>query len=139
MRHVMDWYFTWQTQPFPYSSYTLFVAEVASTLNEALLIHYLLQNTNDKALRMYIINHALETFRTTLFRQTLFAEFERDAHARAEAGEALTPELLSDMFKTLNDKYYSAAVAVDQQIAVYGARIPHLYSSFSAYQYSTGI
>lgn len=139
MGHAMHSYFTWQTQPFPYSSYTLFVAEVASTLNEALLIHYLLQNTNDKALRMYIINHALETFRTTLFRQTLFAEFERDAHARAEGGEALTPELLSGMFKTLNDKYYGAAVAVDQQIEVEWARIPHFYSSFYVYQYATGI
>ncbi|HEX6818848.1 MAG TPA: oligoendopeptidase F, partial [Ktedonobacterales bacterium] len=90
MGHSMHSYFTWQTQPFPYSSYTLFVAEVASTLNEALLTHYLLRTSTDKALRMYVINHALETFRTTLYRQTLFAEFERDAHARAEAGEALT-------------------------------------------------
>src|SRR5262245_46809192 len=139
MGHSMHSYFTWQTQPFPYSSYTLFVAEVASTLNEALLTSYLLQETTDRALRMYIINHALETFRTTLYRQTLFAEFERDAHARAEAGEALTPELLSSLFKVLNDKYYGPVVMVDDQIAIEWARIPHFYSSFYVFQYATGI
>lgn len=139
MGHSMHSYFTWQTQPFPYSSYTLFVAEVASTLNEALLTHYLLRTSSDKALRMYVINHALETFRTTLYRQTLFAEFERDAHMRAEAGEALTPELLSEMFRALNVKYYGAEVAVDQRIEIEWARIPHFYSSFYVYQYATGI
>ncbi len=139
MGHSMHSYFTWQTQPFPYGSYTLFVAEVASTLNEALLTHYLLQNTSDRALRMYIVNHALETFRTTLYRQTLFAEFERDAHARAEAGEALTPELLSASFKALNEKYYGPVVAVDDLIEIEWARIPHFYSSFYVYQYATGI
>ncbi|MGH2487787.1 MAG: M3 family oligoendopeptidase, partial [Ktedonobacterales bacterium] len=139
MGHSMHSYFTWQTQPFPYSSYTLFVAEVASTLNEALLTHYLLRSTTDKALRMYVINHALETFRTTLYRQTLFAEFEHDAHARAEAGEALTPELLSANFRALNQKYYGAQVTVDEQIEIEWARIPHFYSSFYVYQYATGI
>ena len=139
MGHSMHSYFTWQTQPYPYSSYTLFVAEVASTLNEALLTHFLLQGTSDRALRMYIINHALETFRTTLYRQTLFAEFEREAHARAEGGEALTPELLSSIFKGLNDKYYGAVVTVDDLIENEWARIPHFYSSFYVYQYATGI
>jgi oligoendopeptidase F len=139
MGHSMHSYFTWKNQPFPYSSYTLFVAEVASTLNEALLTHFLLQTTEDKALRMYVINHALETFRGTLYRQTLFAEFERTAHARAEAGEALTPELLSAIFKDLNDKYYGPVVNVDKLIEVEWARIPHFYSSFYVYQYATGI
>jgi oligoendopeptidase F len=139
MGHSMHSYFTWKNQPFPYSSYTLFVAEVASTLNEALLTHFLLQTTEDKALRMYVINHALETFRGTLYRQTLFAEFERTAHARAEAGEALTPELLSAIFKELNDKYYGPVVNVDKLIEVEWARIPHFYSSFYVYQYATGI
>ncbi len=106
--HSMHSYFTRKTQPYPYGNYTLFVAEVASTLNEALLTHYLLKTTEDRALRMYIINHALETYRTTLYRQTLFAEFERDAHARAEGGESLTPELLCQIFKGLNDQYYGA-------------------------------
>ncbi|MGH2517274.1 MAG: oligoendopeptidase F, partial [Ktedonobacterales bacterium] len=139
MGHSMHSFFTWQNQPFPYSSYTLFVAEVASTLNEALLTHYLLQTTTDKSLRMYVINHALETFRGTLYRQTLFAEFERAAHARAEAGEALTPELLSAAFKEINDRYYGPVVNVDKLIEIEWARIHHFYSSFYVYQYATGI
>ncbi|WIG62042.1 MAG: Oligoendopeptidase F [Ktedonobacterales bacterium] len=139
MGHSMHSYFTWQTQPFPYASYTLFVAEVASTLNEALLTHYLLHNTTDTSVRKYVLNHALETFRTTLYRQTLFAEFEREAHRRAEAGEALTPELLSSVFKGLNDKYYGPVVTVDELIENEWARIPHFYSSYYVYQYATGI
>lgn len=139
MGHSMHSYFTWQTQPYPYSSYTLFVAEVASTLNEALLTHSLWQTTTDRSLRMYVINHALETFRTTLYRQTLFAEFERDMHAQAEAGEALTPESLGAIFKRLNDTYYGPVVQVDDLIANEWARIPHFYSSFYVYQYATGI
>jgi oligoendopeptidase F len=137
--HSMHSFFTWKNQPFPYGSYTLFVAEVASTLNEALMTHYLLQHTEDRALRMYVINHALETYRTTLYRQTLFAEFEREAHKRAEAGESLTPELLNSIFKGLNEKYYGAEVTVDDLIGVEWARIPHFYSSFYVYQYATGI
>ena len=139
MGHSMHSYFTWGAQPYPYSSYTLFVAEVASTLNEALLTHYLLQTHDDRALKLYVINHALETYRTTLYRQTLFAEFERDIHARAEAGEALTPEVLSAVYKGLNDKYYGAEVNVDSLIEMEWARIPHFYSSFYVYQYATGI
>jgi len=139
MGHSMHSYFTWGAQPYPYSSYTLFVAEVASTLNEALLTAHLLKNTTDKALRMYIVNHALETYRGTLYRQTLFAEFEREAHAKAEAGEALTPELLSAIFRGLNDKYYGPVVTVDDEIDIEWARIPHFYSSFYVYQYATGI
>ncbi|HEX8996694.1 MAG TPA: oligoendopeptidase F [Ktedonobacterales bacterium] len=139
MGHSMHSYFTWRTQPYPYSSYTLFVAEVASTLNEALLTSYLLQRAEDPALKLYVINHALETYRTTLYRQTLFAEFERDAHTRAEAGEALTPELLSAVYKGLNDKYYGPEVEVDNLIEIEWARIPHFFSSFYVYQYATGI
>jgi oligoendopeptidase F len=135
----MHSYFTWRTQPFPYAHYTLFVAEVASTLNEALLTHYLLQTASDPALKLYVVNHALETYRTTLYRQTLFAEFERDIHAQAEAGEALTPESLSALYKRLNDTYYGPEVAVDDLIEIEWARIPHFYSSFYVYQYATGI
>lgn len=137
--HSMHSYLTWQTQPYPYGSYTLFVAEVASTLNEALLTHYLLANQQDRALRLYIINHALETFRTTLYRQTLFAEFERNVHTRAEAGEALTPEVFHTIFKGLNERYYGPEVKVDDLIGVEWARIPHFYSNFYVYQYATGI
>jgi oligoendopeptidase F len=139
MGHSMHSYFTRSSQPFQYADYTLFVAEVASTCNEALLTDYLLKNTDDKALRMYIINHALEGFRTTLFRQTLFAEFEMQAHAAAEAGQALTPEYLCSIFKALNEKYYGAEVIVDDAIEIEWARIPHFYSSFYVYQYATGI
>jgi oligoendopeptidase F len=137
--HSMHSYFTWRTQPYVYGQYTIFVAEVASTLNEALLTSYLLQTTQDRALRLYIINHYLESFRTTLYRQTLFAEFERAIHARAEAGEALTPELLTTVYKGLNDKYYGPSVTVDELIGVEWARIPHFYYNFYVYQYATGI
>jgi oligoendopeptidase F len=139
MGHALHSFFTWRTQPYPYGGYTLFLAEVASTLNEALLTHYLLQNTSDRALRLYVLNHALETYRGTLFRQTLFAEFERDMHVRAEAGEALTPELLNGAYKALNDRYYGAVADVDDAIAIEWARIPHFYSSYYVYQYATGI
>ncbi|HZC05808.1 MAG TPA: oligoendopeptidase F [Ktedonobacterales bacterium] len=139
MGHSMHSYFTWRTQPYQYGSYTLFVAEVASTLNEALLTHYLLQTADDRALKLYVVNHALETFRGTLYRQTLFAEFEREIHAKAEAGEALTSELLCKVYKGLNDKYYGAEVAVDDLIEIEWSRIPHFYSSFYVYQYATGI
>jgi oligoendopeptidase F len=139
MGHAMHSHFTWSTQPFIYGDYTTFVAEVASTLNEALLTQYLLRTTQDRALRLYIINHYLDGIRGTLFRQTLFAEFEREIHARAEAGEALTPELLTQLYKRLNDQYYGPAARVDDLIAIEWARIPHFYSSFYVYQYATGI
>jgi oligoendopeptidase F len=137
--HSMHSYFTRSTQPYPYGNYTLFVAEVASTCNEALLRHYLLQTVQDKAVRALVVNDALEGFRTTLYRQALFAEFEREAHGRAEAGEALTPEFLCKIFKALNDKYYGPVCVVDEMIEVEWARIPHFYSPFYVYQYSTGI
>ncbi len=137
--HSLHSYFTRETQPFHYGDYTIFVAEVASTLNEALLTHHLLQTTSDAGLRMYILNHALETFRATLYRQTLFAEFERDIHAKAESGEALTHEALSAAFKALNDKYYGPVVNVDDTIAIEWARIPHFYYNFYVFQYATGI
>jgi oligoendopeptidase F len=139
MGHAMHSYFTWGTQPYPYGNYTIFLAEVASTLNEALLTHHLLQTTQDKALRLYVINHYLESFRTTLYRQTLFAEFEREIHTRAEAGEALTPDLFCAIYKDLNERYYAPAVAVDDLIAIEWARIPHFYSTYYVYQYATGI
>jgi oligoendopeptidase F len=137
--HSMHSYFTRRTQPFHYGDYTIFVAEVASTLNEALLTQHLLSTTTDRGLRMYVLNHALESFRTTLYRQALFAEFERDIHARAEAGEALTHETFSAMFKALNDKYYGPAVTVDDAISIEWARIPHFYYNFYVFQYATGI
>ena len=137
--HSMHSFHSRQTQPYCYGDYTLFVAEVASICNEMLLTHQLLKNTDDPALKRYVINHALDGFRGTMFRQTLFAEFERDAHARAEAGEALTPEMLCGLYMNLNRKYYGAVVSLDDLVEIEWARIPHFYSSFYVYQYATGI
>lgn len=137
--HSMHSYLTRKSQPYCYGSYTLFVAEVASICNEMLLAHYLLKTTQDRSLRMYIINHVLETFRTTLFRQCLFAAFEKEAHEKAEAGEALTPDLLCQIYRDLNQKYYGAVVDVDGLLEVEWSRIPHFYNSFYVYQYATGM
>jgi oligoendopeptidase F len=137
--HSMHSFYTRRTQPYPYGDYTIFVAEVASTLNEALLTHYLLETVTDKPLRMYIINHYLEGFRATLYRQTLFADFERQIHAMAEAGEALTAESLSKVYKDLNVAYYGGETNVDNLTEIEWARIPHFYYNFYVYQYATGI
>lgn len=137
--HSMHSYFTRTKQPYAYGDYTIFVAEVASTCNEALLRQHLLDTIKDKAVRMLVINDALEGFRTTLFRQTLFAEFEREAHALAEQGGALTPDVLAEIYKRLNNRYYSAGCIVDDLIENEWMRIPHFYSSFYVYQYATGI
>jgi len=138
--HSMHSYFTRRTQPFPYGGYTIFVAEVASTFNEALLTDHLLKQTDDKKLRMYLINHYLEQFRTTLYRQTMFAEFEHLTHQKAEKNAALTPDLLCSMYYELNQKYYGTeGMTVDKAIEMEWARIPHFYRPFYVYQYSTGL
>ncbi len=137
--HSMHSYFTRRTQPYVYGDYTIFLAEVASTLNETLLTDYLLKQTNDRKLRAYLVNQQLERFRTTLFRQTMFAEFELDIHTRAEAGEAITPDQLNSLYRDLNVRYYGSEVAPDQEISIEWARIPHFYWAFYVYQYATGI
>lgn len=137
--HSMHSWFSRKNQPYPYSGYTLFVAEVASTCNEALLAHHLLSETDDPNVRKYILNHQLETVRLTLVRQTLFAEFEKIAHEKAEAGEALTPDALCQIHLDLNRKYYEPAAKIDDAIGIEWARIPHFYNSFYVYQYATGI
>lgn len=137
--HSLHSYHTNETQPYVYANYSLFVAEVASTANEALLTHYLLQRTNDKKLRSYLINNELEKFRGTLFRQTMFAEFEREAHRMAEAGEPLTPDTLSSMYKELNRRYFGPDVVIDDLIELEWMRIPHFYRAFYVFQYATGI
>jgi oligoendopeptidase F len=139
MGHSIHTYFSQKNQPFVYSDYTLFVAEVASTLNEELLTQHLLATTSDRTLRAAVVNHSLEQFRTTLYRQTMFAEFEKEAHRRAEAGEALTPDLLAEIHSALNDKYYGAEVETEPLIGVEWARIPHFYRNFYVYKYSTGM
>ncbi len=137
--HSMHSFYTRSNQPYPYGDYTIFVAEVASTLNEGLLTHYLLQNTQDTKTRLAILNHALEDIRGTLFRQTMFAEFEQQIHKQAEQGEPLTADSLSAMYKALNEKYYGGETVVDELIGVEWARIPHFYYNFYVYQYATGI
>ena len=137
--HSMHSYYTRKYQPYQYGDYTIFVAEVASTLNEGLLTEHLLKTTSDRALRLAILNHSLEGFRGTLFRQTMFAEFEQQIHSRAEQGEPLTANTLSALFHALNEKYYGGETFIDELIDIEWARIPHFYSSFYVYQYSTGI
>lgn len=139
MGHAMHSYYTNKTQPYIYSEYKIFVAEVASTVNESLLINYLLSVTQDRKERAYLLNHYLEEFRGTLFRQTMFAEFEKIIHSLAENGEALTAQEFCRIYRELNQKYFSPEVVIDDEIAFEWARIPHFYSSFYVYKYATGI
>jgi len=137
--HSMHSFFTRSQQPFHYGDYSIFVAEVASTLNENLLTDYLLRTNNDPAVRLAILNQTLEDIRGTLYRQTMFAEFEQLVHSHAEEGEPLTADSLSEMYYDLNQKYYGGVARVDELINIEWARIPHFYSSFYVYQYATGI
>lgn len=137
--HSMHSFFTRSFQPYQYGDYTIFVAEVASTLNEGLLTQYLLKTNTDPAVLLPVLNHSLEGFRGTLFRQTMFAEFEQQIHSSAEQGEPLTADTLSKMYRALNEKYYGAEVTVDDLIDIEWARIPHFYYNFYVYQYATGI
>ncbi|HTI15141.1 MAG TPA: oligoendopeptidase F [Dictyobacter sp.] len=137
--HSMHSYFTRSHQPYQYGDYTIFVAEVASTLNEGLLTEYLLKNTSDKAVRIALLNHSLEDIRATLFRQTMFAEFEQEIHSQSEHGEPLTADTLTDMYYNLNKKYYGGEAIIDDSIGIEWARIPHFYYNFYVYQYATGI
>jgi len=116
--HSMHSFYTRNYQPYQYGDYTIFVAEVASTLNEELLTEYLLKKTTDRALRLAILNHSLEGFRGTLFRQTMFAEFEQQIHNRAEQGEPLTADMLSALYHTLNEKYYGGETVIDELINI---------------------
>ncbi|WP_434310813.1 oligoendopeptidase F [Hominifimenecus sp. rT4P-3] len=136
--HAMHSYLSNQNQPAVYADYVIFVAEVASTCNEALLMHYLLNRTKDKKRRAYLLNYFLEQFRTTLYRQTMFAEFEEKIHAMAEEGEALTADVLKNLYYQLNQLYYGEHVTVDEEIAIEWARVPHFYYNFYVYQYATG-
>lgn len=138
MGHALHSYFSDEAQPYRYAQYTIFLAEVASTLNEALLMEHLLKNTQDKKQKMYLLTYYADQFRTTVFRQTMFAEFEKIIHSKAAAGEALTPQTLSEIYYDLNKKYYGPEMVVDEDIAMEWARIPHFYTSFYVYKYATG-
>lgn len=138
MGHAMHSYFSNKTQPSIYAGYKIFVAEVASTCNEILLMEYLLSNTTDKKERAYLLNHYLDSFKGTVYRQTMFAEYERETNRLAEAGESLTADVLSKVYYDLNCKYYGPDMVSDPEIAVEWARIPHFYYNFYVYQYATG-
>jgi oligoendopeptidase F len=137
--HSMHSFFTRKSQPFVYGDYTIFVAEVASTLNEALLTDYMLKTRDDPVLRRHLIVEQLEAIRTTIIRQTMFAEFELDIHARAEQGEPLTADSLSKPYYDLVARYHGPQVTLDDEIALEWGRIPHFYYNFYVYQYATGL
>ncbi|OJV66723.1 MAG: oligoendopeptidase F [Clostridiales bacterium 38-18] len=136
--HSMHSYLTRENQPYVYGNYSIFVAEVASTTNEALLNDYLLKTITDSEKKKYILNHYLEQFRGTIFRQTMFAEFERDIHKHVEEGGALTAEFLNQHYYDLNKKYFGPDVIIDEAIKYEWSRIPHMYYNFYVYQYATG-
>lgn len=136
--HAMHSYHSNEKQPYETADYRIMVAEVASTVNETLMMQYLLGRETDPVKRAYLINQQLESYRTTCFRQTMFAEFELKAHRMAENGEPLTVESLSRVYRELNELYY-AGVVVDDDIASEWMRIPHFYNAFYVYQYATGI
>ena len=138
MGHSIHSYYSRKEQSYYYAGYTLFCAEVASTTNEALLIHYLINKETDKKKKLYLINQELEQIRTTVFRQLMFAEFELKTHEAIENGESLTSEVLCKMWKDLNIKYFGEDMNVDEEISIEWARIPHFYSDFYVYQYATG-
>ena len=138
MGHAMHTFYSNENQPYVYAGYRIFVAEVASTCNEAILINYLLGKCDDEKERKYLINHYLEQFKGTLFRQTMFAEFEMTTHAMAEAGEVLSAESLCNVYRDLNKKYFGEDMVIDEEIALEWARIPHFYTPFYVYQYATG-
>ena len=138
MGHSLHSYYSHENQPYIYSGYKIFVAEVASTVNEALLMEYMLNKTSDKFQKMYLLNHYLEQFRGTVYRQTMFAEFERIIHDKAEKGEALTPDMLSELYGELNRKYYGPDMVIDEEIKMEWARVPHFYNAFYVYKYATG-
>ena len=138
MGHSMHSYYSKNNQPYLYSGYKIFVAEVASTLNELLLINYLLKNASSKEEKIYLLNYYLEQFRTTVYRQTMFAEFEKICHGKVENGEPLTAEDFNNIYYDLNKKYYGESSEVNEDIALEWARIPHFYSNFYVYKYATG-
>ncbi len=137
--HSVHSYYTRKTQAYPYGNYSIFVAEVASTTNESLLNDYLLKTINDEQKRIYLLNHYLEGFRGTVFRQTMFAEFEHLIHQKAQNSEALTADSLTKDYYELNKKYYGVEdMVIDEEIGLEWSRIPHFYYNYYVYQYATG-
>ena len=137
MGHSMHSYYSRKNQPYPTSDYTMFCAEVASTTNEELTLNYLLDGETDRKKRIYLLNQRLERIRSTIYRQTMFASFERAVHERNQQGENTTAEELGRMWKALNAKYFGPDVVIDDGIAMEWARIPHFYTPFYVYVYAT--
>jgi len=136
--HSLHSYYTHANQPYRYGNYSIFVAEVASTCNEALLNDYMLKNTKSEKEQLYLLNNFLEGFRGTVFRQTMFAEFEHEIHMQAQNGEALTADKLTEIYYDLNKKYFGDNIVIDDHIGLEWARIPHFYMGYYVYQYATG-
>ena len=138
MGHAIHSYLSNKNQPVVYADYVIFVAEVASTCNESLLMQHLLKTTTDKKRRAYLINYFLEQFRTTLYRQTMFAEFELKINEMSENGESLTADVLCELYRKLNLLYYGEDIIIDHELDMEWARIPHFYYNYYVYQYATG-
>jgi len=138
MGHAMHSFYSAANQPYPTSDYVIFTAETASTTNEVLLIDYMLKKTTDKKEKLYLLNQYLENIRTTLYRQTMFAEFEKIIHEKSEKGETLTADMMESIYHELNVKYFGPEMVVDKEIDIEWARIPHFYRNFYVYQYATG-
>ncbi|MFO0941797.1 MAG: oligoendopeptidase F [Pirellulales bacterium] len=137
--HSMHSYYSAKNQPFQYYNYTIFVAEVASTFNEQLLTHYLLQTTSDKRFKAYLLNHEIDSIRATIVRQTMFAEFEKITHEMAENGQPLTVESFKQVYRGLLNAYFGPGFAIDDQLSLECFRIPHFYRGFYVYKYATGL
>ena len=138
MGHALHSWYSDHAQNYLNAGYRIFVAEVASTCNEALLIHDLMDRTQDETEKKYLINYFLEQFKSTMFRQTMFAEFEMITHSIVEKGGMLTAEQICSIYKELNEKYFGEDMISDPEIAYEWARIPHFYTPFYVYQYATG-
>ncbi len=138
MGHAMHSYYSNKNQPYLYADYKIFVAEVASTLNENLLLDYMLENAESREEKLYLLNYFLEGFRGTVYRQTMFAEFEKMIHENVEAGASLTSQAMKKMYRNLNQKYFGESLVIDDQLDYEWARIPHFYYNFYVYKYATG-
>ncbi|QIB26393.1 oligoendopeptidase F [Caloranaerobacter azorensis] len=136
--HSLHSYYSRENQPYIYGDYSIFVAEVASTVNEAILMEHMISKAKNRDEKLYLLNHYLEQFRGTVYRQTMFAEFEKMIHEEIENGRSLTADSLCRMYKELNRKYYGPDIVIDDEIAMEWARIPHFYYNFYVYQYATG-
>lgn len=137
--HSMHTWYSKKNQPYEYYSYTIFVAEVASTFNEQLLSHYLLENAETDEERAYVINHEIDSIRATIIRQTMFAEFEKETHALAESGEALTVASFKGIYRKLLNAYFGPDFRIDEALELECLRIPHFYRAFYVYKYATGL